>query len=191
MKYLRLLCAVTALAAGLGCSEKRNYRDDRYWTEHVAGDIKLQAPVDIYRSRQIESEVVTDGASTVVIYTSAPNEVFRVVTSRVDFGSEKELDIDALIAGGDRSMSASIGDASPVVTSSPCDWSGFVCRRNLFTGKREGRPFRVLTLNLLRDKTLWSVSVQYSDEADQRYAERVLTSVALEPANAQHSGNGP
>jgi hypothetical protein len=182
MKYLQLLCALAALASGFGCSETRKYRDDRYWTERVAGDIKLQAPVDIFRSREMEKQAAKDGPSTAVIYTSPPDEVFRVVVSRIDFGSEIELDIDRIIAGGDHAMGASIGDSSAIVTSSPCEWRGLVCRRGSFTGKKKGRPFRVLSLHLLRDRTLWSVSVGYSDEADRGYAERVLTSVVLDPA---------
>lgn len=179
MKHLRLLFALAALASSFGCSDPRKYRDNRYWTEHVADDIKLQAPVDIYRSRKMEKEAGTDGPSTVVIYTSTPDNVFRVVVSRIDFRSETELDIDRVIAGGDRAMSESIGDSSPVITSSPCEWPGVVCRRGSFTGKDKGRPFRVLSLYLLRSRTMWSVNVGYSDEADKAYAERVLKSVGL------------
>jgi hypothetical protein len=179
MKHLRLFFALAALVSSFGCSDARKYRDDRYWTEHVAGDIKLQAPVDIYRSRKMEKEAESDGPSTAVIYTSTPDKVFRVVVSRIDVLSEIELDIDRMIAGGDRAMSESIGDSSPVVTSSPCEWRGVVCRRGSFTAKDKGRPFRVLSLHLLRDRTLWSVSVGYSDEADKTYAERVLNSVGL------------
>ena len=182
MKYLQLLFALAALVSGFGCSETRQYRDDRYWTERVAGDIKLQAPVDLYRSRKMEEQAETGRSSTAVIYTSAVEEVFRVVVSRVDFGPEAKLDIDRMIAGGNQAMSASIGDPSPVVTSSPCEWHGLVCRRGSFTGKKKERPFRVLSLYLLRDRTLWTVSIGYPDEADRGYAERVLASVVLEPA---------
>ena len=181
-EYVKVLFALGALASGLGCSETQKYRDDRYWTEHVAGDLKLQAPVDIYRSHDMEKKAETGGPSTSVIYTSAPDGVFRVVVSRIDAGPGTDVDIDSMITGGNREMSASMGDSSPVVTSSPCERPGFVCRRGSFTGKWKERPFRVLSLYLLRDRTLWSVSVLYPDEADKRYAERVLTSVVLDPA---------
>lgn len=180
MKYLQLLFALAVLASGFGCSDTRKYRDDRYWTEHVAGDIKLQAPVDIYRSREMEKQTEKDG--TAVVYTSAPDQVFRVVVSRLDFGGQTTLDIDRIIAGGDQSMSASMGDPSPVVTYSPCEWAGAVCRRGSFTAMDKGRPFRVLSIYLLRERTMWMVSAAYSEEADKKYAERVLTSVVLEPA---------
>ena len=181
MKYLQFLFAFMVLASSFGCSETRKYQDDRNWTERVAGDIKLQAPVDIYHSPDMERQAGKGDSSTAVIYTSAPDEVFRVVVSRVDFETETKLDIDRIIASGDQAMSAAIGDSSPVVTYDPCEWPGVVCRRGSFTGEYKGRPFRVLSLFLLRDRTMWNVVVAYSDEADKEYAERVLTSVVLEP----------